>query len=315
MLLSRTSRALIGGLYGNKSLYEEISDKAAPSDYDEILKTLDKKDKTPFEQFITTKDFNLPWNRHIDIPEDNYFYDSYWNRSLLLDNKASYNIRNYQLSEALATLKQIPETYWNEYPQSSYNGGNPFYVNIHRLHRMGQEDSARWLNKKEVIEEMIRLQTLAERDPSKAGSCYYQLGNAWFNMSWYGKNWLMVRPWWSSSEVYSGDYRKKASQSDKDYYGCEQARKYYQKAMVNTDNKQLAALCFFMKEECNNYWKKFQFYQGLSPQDYRRYERGNILNKKLARKQAVDMDYYTSLVEECELYQSFSHKFAERIEQ
>ena len=64
------------------------------------------------------------------------------------------------------------------------------------------------LNKKQVIEEMIRLEQLTNANPQKAAVCYYQLANAWYNMSWYGKNWMMVRQWWSSNDTF---YNKKIS--------------------------------------------------------------------------------------------------------
>lgn len=311
MLLSRTSRTMIGGLYGSKNLYEEISDVAEPTDYDEILNTLDKKDKTPFEQFISTRIFNWPQNWYADTTEQEFFYLAHWNKDLLLDLKSSWFIRNYQLPEALVVLKQIPSSYWNAYPQSSFNRGDPFYVNINRPHRMTRQDSSRNLDKVQIIEEMVRLQALAESNPSIAAKCYYQLANAFYNMSWYGKNWLMVRLWWSTDEVrWRSENKENNDRFNRNYYGCEQAGKFYQKAIDHTDEKQLAALCFFMKEECKNNMEEFRFYSNRPLQISRVYKRKNILNTRLAKQQNIDLEYYTSLVEECELYQSFTSKYA-----
>lgn len=312
MLLSRTNRALGESFRGYKKLFEIIADIACPEDYDQILRILDKKNKKPFEQFVSQKYFVMPSNSYYepDTTNPEEAYNLYWNRSLLLDNKASWYIRNYQLPEALAVLKQIPDSYWNEWPQNPYVGGNPFYLNIHHPHKWGKEDSARSLNKKQVIAGMIQLRELARKKPSQAALCYYQLGNAWYNMTWHGKNWLMVKQSWSDDNYYKEQNNSGKYAFYKDYYGCEQAKRQYQQAIRLTRDKKLAALCFFMTEECRNNMKEYQFYRKQRHGSWDSYERKNILNKNLAKQQGINQDYYSSLIEECELYQSFVKQYS-----
>ncbi|MBO9635524.1 MAG: hypothetical protein J7578_20640 [Chitinophagaceae bacterium] len=311
MLLSRTNRALGEGIFGYKKLFEIIGNIAEPKDYDLILRILDKKNKRPFERFISQRNFALPNEPYEPDPSrQSEYYNLYWNRSLLLDNKASWYIRNYQLREALAVLKQIPDHYWSEWPQDPYVGGNPFFLNIHHSHTWLKEDYARSLNKRQVIEGMLQLQELARKEPSKAAICYYQLGNAWFNMTWHGKNWLMVQQKWDNEDRYRELSDPARFHFFKDYYGCEQARKQYQRALQLTRDKKLAALCFLMTEECRDKMKEFLFYRKRKMSDWEGfYTRKSRFNKRLAKQQGIDQDYYTALVEECELYQSFVKQY------
>jgi len=313
MLLSRTNRAMHGGLYAYKNLYEEISDLAAPKDYDEIMEILAKKKKSEFEQFISTRDFVQVPGLYYDKSDSTLSFNQHWNIVRLMDDKSTWYIKNHRLPEALTILQQLPESYWKEWPQHPYIGGNPFYLNVNQAHRWGREDSAWSLNKKQVVEEMVRLEELAQRDPSKAALCYYQLGNAWYNMSWHGKNWMMVKKWWSSSEGYGEMRDPKKAVFNRDHYGCETALNYYRKARLHAGDKKLAALSFFMQEECRNNMKEYQWYLLQPKYTYEWYKRPGKLNKKLARQQGIDLEYYTALVEECELYQSFVRTYTARI--
>jgi hypothetical protein len=146
---------------------------------------------------------------------------------------------------------------------------------------------------------MIRLELLAKNNPRKAAVCYYQLANAWYNMSWYGKNWMMVRQWWSSNDDF--DYKKnKPDPFFGDYFGCNQAKQYYTKAMNATSDKKLKALCFFMVQQCEQ--NRNESY----PMD-------NAACYATARKKGINIGYYQSLVNECELYNSFIQQYNKRL--
>ncbi|WEK36085.1 MAG: hypothetical protein P0Y53_01105 [Candidatus Pseudobacter hemicellulosilyticus] len=64
------------------------------------------------------------------------------------------------MREALATMQQIPDSVWHKEPYTTYLGGDPFYLDITRLHVPAAADK-RQLTKKQVVEQMISLQQLA----------------------------------------------------------------------------------------------------------------------------------------------------------
>jgi len=312
MLLARTSRALgeIDGL-GYKDVYEEIAEKAIDTDYDQMLQVLGKKKKSSFEQFVTQGHFRAPWETYYEEKEMAADENIHWSKNKLLDGKASWYIRNYRLEEALATMQQIPDSVWHKYPYDLYLGGDPFFLNIYDAHTSASADK-RQLTKKQVVEQMIQLQQLAKKDKRKAAWCYYQLGNACYNMSWHGKSWLMVKRWWSANE--ESEYRSDimATPFNDDYFGCRRAKAYYSLALETTNDKTLSTLCYFMIEQCD---QNYQYYRWLSKTNRRQrdeYPDTWKRNYKQAASKGIDVSYYKSLVQECELYQSFIQKYNKR---
>lgn len=303
LLLSKTNRA-----YGDlpidsyKTVYQEIEERANEEDFYELLRIFDKKDKTSFERFVCGKQIHSPLENY-DWYEENPTA-LLWDRNKLLDCLASWYLRQHRLRDAYSILKQLPDSLWKQQPYEYYIKGNPFYLNFYRAHPVTKEDK-RSLNKKQVVEEMIRLEDLARRDKSKTAECYFQLANAWYNMTYYGKNWLMVKQWWSINEPYPWHEPPKKTLFHDDYYGCLQAQRYYDLAIRVTKDKQLAALCFFMSRNCN---ANYQFYMKLVKGDESAMVEYSV-DYKLAEKRGIDRNYYKQIVEECETYQSFIRQY------
>lgn len=81
-------------------------------------------------------------------------------------------------------------------------------------------------------------------DPSQL---YYQYASALYNMSYYGNSWQAVAYNRSGADRNAGNY-KLAWQ--KEYYGVQTARAYYQKAYETATNKEFKAACLFMVAKC-----------------------------------------------------------------
>jgi hypothetical protein len=305
MLLARTNRALgqITGL-AYKDVYQKIEEEAIDTDYDQMLQILDKKKKSAFERFITLGHFRAPWEAHYEKKEMEANQNMNWSKNKLLDAKASWYIRGHRLEEALATMQPIPDSVWHKHPYDHYLGGDPFFLNIYEPHVAASADK-RQFTKKQVVEQMIRLKQLAKKDPRKAAWCYYQLGNACYNMSWHGKSWLMVKRWWSVNE--ESDIIR--SPFNDDYFGCHRAKEYYKLAMEATKDKKLSSLCYYMMEQCEQH---NQYYRWLTKPNRNRdddYPYSWKPDYKKAAGAGVDLSYYKSLVQECELYQSFIQQY------
>jgi hypothetical protein len=319
MLLSRTNRALGALPIGDyKKLYQEIEENATPEDYDKMISILDKKSKTPFESFVSGKQFRTPEEHYAegDVEErmraERYGYE--WDRNTLLNGKASWYLRNRRVKEAYATLKQVPDSFWKHPPYSEYSAANAFYVDVYRPWPY-ESEQVQQLNKRQVLKKMIELEELAKKDPGKAGGCYYQLANAWYNLSYYGQNWLMVRQWWSRFEIRGsrGGKPNFSTQFKEDYYGCRQAANYYTKAIAATKDKKLGALCYFLLQECEKRNKTYLKLQATDEYwDYYSHHKTKIDYKDL-RKKGVDADYVEKLVNECELYQSFIRQYNRKL--
>ncbi len=256
MLLSKTRRALGQLPIGSyKNLYQLTAEIALPTDYDEIIKTLKNKNKTRFEKFVSGEHFNTPFQYYNYYDNDD---TTCWNVNKLLDGKASWHIRNNELSAAFKTLQSIPNSYWRNEPYTTFIGGDPFYLNIFSAHKISPEEKLN-CNKREVIAKMLHLQQIAQKQPDRAAWCYYNLANAWYNLSWHGKDWLIVKQWWSQTEDdYSNDDVTRTKFND-NYYGCMNAKVYYLKALAATKDKKLASLCCYLAGQCDQNFKRYLF--------------------------------------------------------
>jgi hypothetical protein len=310
MLLARTNRALgeIEGL-GYKDVYQEIEENAIGTDYDQMLQILNKNKKSAFERFLTLGHFRNPeesyWNEK-DWEED---ANMNWSNNKLLDGKASWYIREHRLEEALATMQQIPDSVWHKHPYKEYLGGDPFFVDVYHPHVSASTDKKQF-TKKQVVEQMIALQQLAKKDPRQAAWCYYQLGNACYNMSWYGKSWLMVKRWWSANETSPYNRMVTLTPANDNFYGCRRAREYYNRAIEATKDKKLSSLCYYMKEKCDQHYRYYRWLAKSNRSTNDDYTYTWNPDYKQAARKGIDVTYYKSLVQECELYQSFIRQYS-----
>jgi len=115
----------------------------------------------------------------------------------------------------------------------------------------------------------------------------------------------MVKQWWSTNEPDAYETPLEKTAFNDDYYGCRQAKLYYEKARKETKDKKLAALCFFMEQNCDyNYRYYLQLVKKVEDIDYE-----NKPDYVMAKRKGVDVDYYKQVVEECETYLSFIRQY------
>lgn len=304
MLLARTNRALgVIERVDYKDVYQEIEENAVDTDYDQMLQILNKKKKSAFERFLTQGHFRNPSEAYWSEKEFEDDPDMNWSNNKLLDGKASWYIRKHRLEEALVALQQIPDSVWHKYPYDEYLRGDPFFVDVYDPHTAVSTEKQ--FTKKQVVERMIVLQQLAKKDPRQAAWCYYQLGNACYNMSWYGKSWLMVKRWWSVNETSSYSRNVTITPANDNFYGCRQAREYYNLAIVATKDKKLSSLCYYMKEKCEQHYRYYRWLAKSNRSINDDYSYTWKPDYKQAAQKGIDVAYYRSLVQECELYHSF----------
>jgi hypothetical protein len=303
MLLSQTNRAL-GELPISryKTLAQFIGEEARAEDYDAMISILSKQHKSPFEKFVTRSAFRSPEEFSSEHPGPDSTH-GYWDRNCLLDYKAGWYLRQHRTQEALATLQRIPRVYWNEYPYKDYPLNDPFYVNLYDIN---EESGIVSVNKLQAVQEIRRReQRLAAGGRQAAQDCY-ELGNAWFNMSYYGGNWLMTRQYWSQYEMASYPYRSghvRRSPENDDYYGCRRARSYYEQGWRLARDRKLKTFCYYMMEQCDHRWKGYlAALAGIDPEKQPEYRSPQ---KSLLQQKGLDAAYYRELVDECQVYAAF----------
>ncbi len=235
-----------------------VFEQAASADYDHMIALLEKPDKTPFEQYLTGTE------QH----RDGWAYDAErvagaeLTRNKLLDYKATWFLREGQLEQAAAVFKLIPDEFWTGSPYAMFAEDDPFVVNIEDPHNYNKGDSARY-NKRTIVERMLALQSEADRDPAKWALNNYLLGNAYYNMSWHGKYWIMSRIGWSMWEMSQWNDRENSTPGDADYFGNQRALRHYEIALKTAKDPVLKALSCRMADECQRNWWAFSGEGGM----------------------------------------------------
>lgn len=210
------------------------------------------KYRTPFVRHLTATDERPEgWER-----TEEHFQGNELTREKLLDYKGMWYRRENRLEEAVAIYRQIPDDFWTGYPSALFADDDPFQLNIHDPHNYEKTDSVRY-NKRTIVERMLALHREAERDPRKRALNHYLLGNAYYNMSWHGKYWIMSRIAWSVHETSGYVELEYSAPGDDDYYGCARAREHYVKA-IDTKDPVLKALAVRNTARCAWNWQTYK---------------------------------------------------------
>ncbi len=241
-MLCHTQRAFGEMFWGYETPLMELEQRARPADYAAMVALLDKKEKTPFEQWLTdAKAWQVTghWDGG-DLPIS---------REKLLDIEAMWYVNQDRMPEALAVLQRIPDDYWGMYPRSAFLCDDPFRVDVADPNNYAKKDILHY-NKRQLVDELVCLKEEARRHPEKAALNAYLIGNAYFNMSWYGKYWIMSSTWWSGRQFDQRWSRRDAAFEDH-YLRLSRAKEWYLKSMRTAKDPELKALACFMVTYCD----------------------------------------------------------------
>lgn len=218
---------------------------ASPEDIEKLIHFKHRSPKTPFEKMIAP----ATW-----LPDDLY-----------RDVKGTLLIRQQRFKEAALEMEKIADDFWEKnweyrnYLSSAYIGSPGTLV-------PGEDQPKRYqqTSKKAILRDIIALQdSLSQANtPSSKAYFYYLLGNAYFNISYYGRTWMMSAYGQSANEksVSVLDNNKWAHFSfypneniyKSDYYQCTHAFDMYEKALrLSGNDKELQAKILLMLSCCD----------------------------------------------------------------
>jgi hypothetical protein len=192
-------------------LFEKLLTEGKPADFDRAVQMITNP-KTDFERWFASE----PHRYHTQMDYDEKTQSlklakgekTTWDIEKLYELKAMYYTRQDQLDSALMTLENVADLYWKNgnispYDEHAYFKKNPFSVgiNIDNL-ALTNEKNKQTFNKKSFLQKIIELRDNKEKD--KQQEAFLLLGNAYYNMTYYGKDWwLMMKTDKSSGEVES----------------------------------------------------------------------------------------------------------------
>lgn len=262
-----------------------------PDILEDLLRICKKERPTKFERALITKS------------------DGKTIENELLDIKGTYFLAQGRLEAALEVFKEIPRTEWDFYQF------NPFIDIIKDcVYECRMPDTIEYFNKVEIIEKIFELDYKAKSDFVKGSEYYYQLGTAFYNMSYFGHSW-QVADFFRSGASWSYD----KDGIFPDYYfpfgnlenrDLTKALEYFEKARSTTKDYELGARAAFMAAKCEQrmfYTSKDCKYNSYGneipvfPEEYRRYF-------QLLKDYYSETDFYLQAIQECKFFEAFARK-------
>lgn len=222
---------------------------ASPATIDSLISFKNKPGKTEFEYYITPQHWAA-----------NEFY---------LDLKGTIQIREKKYYDALNTFHEIPEQFWaeqyefkNYLPQKSILNAGTLLPTA-----SGPTTTYPYPSKKLILEDIIKQQEAlaATSDPAKKANIYFLLGNAYYNISFHGKAWMLFSYGNSASEVYKNtedsrwynwaffSFYPNSVKYGNSYYRLSDAMDMYYRAYNYAGtNRELAAKSLLMLAYCDH---------------------------------------------------------------
>ena len=223
----------------------------------------------------------------------------------LLDLKGTLFLSQGKPEAALAVFKEVPR------PAREGQRFNPFREMINDcINCEIKNDTAVYYDKAGVLERMFELEFQGRSDFVNSDLYFYELGIAYYNMSYFGHSWKMM------DNFRSGSYAKGVGLENMFKYGQEEmvsgekATEYFQKVLDLTKDEELKARTLFMlaKIERNNYYisKDYKRPKGrnmipAAPDKYMTYY-------KQLKRESMQTEFYKEAVTECKYFRFYTKK-------
>jgi len=155
---------------------------------------------------------------------------------------ATAYIREYRFKEALSWLRKIKDPHQLELER------NPFGDPIRDWQDTTYSFDKGSFDKITYISTMASLMDKA-RNKTAAATGLYKLATGYYNMTYYGRAWAVVKFYRPS--LMGHEDMPETTAFEKEYYNCYTAEKYYKQAMDASHNRNFRARCLFMMAKCS----------------------------------------------------------------
>jgi hypothetical protein len=226
LLLGKTSEYYDGlGYMSAGVLFEKLLEIGQPADFDRAIQIVEHP-QTDFERWFA----NEPYRYHANFEYDGQTgkdklvdqQSKGWETNKLRECKAMYYMRNDQPDSALLAIKDVPDAYWQwraniaDYSETLFRN-NPFSVGVTVAGvPLSQANNNSAFNKRTFLEQLIALKN--DKSTDKQQENYLLLGNAYYNMTYYGNDWwLMIESGWSSALPSMGNEIGAVSEKNNPY--------------------------------------------------------------------------------------------------
>lgn len=223
-------------------------------------------------------------------------YDLSKERNKINDLMGIKYMRDDNLRKAQLYFSKVDQ---NHYTNAPLFNENPFYK-IKGYMNFDAKKSTAGLTKSAIVNSLIGLIDKAGNAKNKnRNKDYFLVGNCYYNMTYYGNSWMMKRICWSENR--DANYN-----DESDYYQCNKAKSYYQKAMDNSKSRQFKALCMYMISKCDARNNEYLLMRQYGRHYYVSYEKLDKENEKaFVAIQAKYPDDFADFTSNCEIFSKY----------
>ena len=235
----------------------------------DLMAFQDKKDKTLYEKELLSR------------------LEKSYSRNDLLEMKATVLMGKNMLEEAIKIFEKLPEDFTSTHRFFSI-GPDPFASNLRDIINCEPGCIENKYTKLSLAKTLLGLQAKAIKEPENAGKYYHLLGNAYFNLSYYGACWKGLA-YYRGYAWHSGD--EELAQNSQ----LATAQRYYEKAMEAPGNQEIAALSCMMAAKCD----VVETYSPI-PDGFNYYDRMN--------RQFRGTEVYQKAIRECKYFDFYNRR-------
>lgn len=231
----KSGKEMLGNMFARDLIFNE-KDNPEMANVEELLSFVRQSEHTDLELLALKHYFNIhnSWSAFIKDTVASLKNMEY----ILQDIKGTLLMRDPdQLDAALAIFESLPDSFDFELMH------NPFNMDIQDCVWDCYTRTTAKYTRKSFVRKLIEMKELADRTHSPTD--YYLLGNAYYNMTYFGPAYYLMN-YYRSGSMYTG------------YYDCQAALDFYDKAMKYAPSDEFAAKACFMaaKAEQNLYFAK-----------------------------------------------------------
>lgn len=258
----------------------------------DLTKILNQEKPTKFEQFLL-KDG-----------------DHEKSRNTILDIRGTMYLQDYQLEAALETYKEMEPSSHDEFCQA-----NPFLERINDCIDCSIHDTIAMYNRREIVERILDMEYAARAEMNRAAIYYYRIGNAFYNMTYFGNAWRGMDYFRSGSSYQTWNLKDRNfvysdsgfPYGNKEIMDVSRALFYFDHAKLLTTNQELKARITFAAAKCEQkqYYTSDAFRapkSGFIPEptpSFFRYHQEFL-------EEYADTQYYLDVIQECQYFKMYA---------
>ena len=212
-----------------------------------------------------------------------------------------------QMEAALEAFRDVPRNFrepWNKF--------NPFHEHFIDCINCPVNDTLIY-EQAGVIEKMLELEYQGRAHLRDGAGAFYQLGNAYYNMSYFGDSWNLMDSFrsgknWKYTNKENRYITAESELGNIELMNLDKARRYYNTTLELAKNPELAARACFMLAKCdlNDFYldpeTEYTHYNNEVPRVPEEYFKHYA---KLIDEYS-ETEFYKMIIEECKFFEAYA---------